>query len=44
MYQFQKNESSAKYLLNILISFDGETPLENIVCLNLLALPYKKTC
>ena len=35
MYQFQKDELSADYLLSNLISFDDEPPLKDMNCLNL---------
>ena len=37
MYRFQENGLSAALLLNILISFDDEPPLKDIIYLNLHA-------
>ena len=39
MHQFQRDEVSAVYLLNNIVSFDNETPLKNMICLNLPGLP-----
>ena len=42
MYQFHKDESSADYLLNDLILFDDEPPLQAMSCLNIVELPQEK--
>ena len=39
MHQFQRDEVSVVYLLNNIVSFDNETPLKNMICLNLPGLP-----
>ena len=39
MYQFQKAQLSADYLLNNVILFDNKPPLKDMTCLNLPELP-----
>ena len=42
MFQFQKDELSADYWLNNLISLEDEPALHDMICLNLSKLPKEK--